>query len=480
MAFNWLKTRQTKYGAYVAAYVVVIIAILVAVNFLANRYDKSYDATANKQFSLSDQTIKVVKDLKRDVKLTYFGRTDSFQGARDLLDRYSSLSPKVSVTFIDPERKPAQAKAAGFRSDSPVLIDSGVRKEGAKSLTEEEVTGALIRSLKSGERNVCVLSAGGEHSIDDTEARGYSYLKQLLERDNYKVKTIDFKAPAPDASKPVTIGQTPGQAAPPAANISVPKDCTVLVVGGPQTDYSAAVVNAIKSYVEGGGRVLIMLDETLRLGRDEPAAENPGLLKMLSDWGVTVNKDLVLDLSGVGQIFGLGPEVPVILQYESHPITQPLTRIPTAYPLIRSIDYKNADKTSISKLFGTGEDSVAVTSVGAGGAIDPRKGKKGPLTLAVAGTYSGTPQGRFIVTGTSYWAQNSLLGSRQLGNRDLLGNMVNWLSSDEDLISIRPKAPEDRPLNITPQKMGSLFWLSVVIFPLAVVSFGMATWWKRR
>jgi ABC-type uncharacterized transport system involved in gliding motility auxiliary subunit len=42
-----------------------------------------------------------------------------------------------------------------------------------------------------------------------------------------------------------------------------------------------------------------------------------------------------------------------------------------------------------------------------------------------------------------------MLGSRSLANRDLLANMVNWLSSDEDLISIRPKAPEDRPLNIT-------------------------------
>jgi ABC-type uncharacterized transport system involved in gliding motility auxiliary subunit len=193
-----------------------------------------------------------------------------------------------------------------------------------------------------------------------------------------------------------------------------------------------------------------------------------------------VNKDLVLDLSGIGQILGLGPEVPMILQYESHPITQPLTRVPTAYPLTRSIDSKSADKTSVSKLVATTEDSVAVNSIGAGGAIDPKKGKKGPLTIAVAGTYNSTPQGRFIVTGTSTWAQNSLLGSRQLGNRDLLGNMINWLSSDEDLISIRPKAPEDRPLNLTTQRLSLVFWLSVVIFPLGVVAFGMATWWKRR
>src|SRR5437764_11651904 len=124
----WLRTRQTKYGAYMAAYILVIIAVLAAVNFLANRYDKSYDFTANKQFSLSDQTIKVVKGLKRDVQLNYFGPQNEFRVARDTLDRYYSLSPKLRVIYIDPERKPQIAKAAGYRSDSTVIVDSGTRR----------------------------------------------------------------------------------------------------------------------------------------------------------------------------------------------------------------------------------------------------------------------------------------------------------------------------------------------------------------
>jgi ABC-type uncharacterized transport system involved in gliding motility auxiliary subunit len=354
-------------------------------------------------------------------------------------------------------------------------VDSGVRKEAAKSLSEEEVTGALIRSLKSGSRNVCVLNAAGEHRIDDEGNGGYSFLKQLEERDNYTVKTVNLTPAAPDASKPIAVGQAPA-----AVSVEIPKDCTVLLVGGPQLDYSPSAVAALKSYEEGGGRELIMLDDVVRLGKDEPPAENAEFLKLLEDWGVTVNKDLVLDLSGVGELLRLPPEVPMILSYESHPITQPLTRQPTAFPLARSLTTKSGDKTTISKLFGTTEDSVAVTSIGPGGAIDPKKGTKGPLTLAVAGTYNGATPGRFIVVGTSLWSQNSMLGSRSLANRDLLANMINWLSSDEDLISIRPKAPEDRPLNITNGNMRSIFWLSFVIFPVGVVAMGMATWWKRR
>ena len=74
-----------------------------------------------------------------------------------------------------------------------------------------------------------------------------------------------------------------------------------------------------------------MFDNVLRIGRSEPAAPNDELAELLKSWGVTVNKDLVLDFSGLGQIFGFGPEIPVVLQYESHPITQPLRAFPRRF-----------------------------------------------------------------------------------------------------------------------------------------------------
>jgi ABC-type uncharacterized transport system involved in gliding motility auxiliary subunit len=475
MAASFLKSRQTRYTAYAGTYILVILAVLVAINFLANRYPKSYDSTNNKQFSLSGQTIKVVGNLKSPVKLTYFDESTRFLQARDLLDRYTALSPKLTVEFIDPVKKPQQAKSAGFRRDVIILVDSGLRKEEAKSLTEEEVTGAIIRSLKSGERNACFVNAANEHSIDDEKATGYSLMKQLLERDNYKTRTIDFKPKAAEPGKPLAIGQTPA-----AAVVEVPKDCLTLIAGGPQLAYPQPIVDAFKKYVEGGGHALFLLDNVMKIGRGESTAENTELAALLTEWGVTPNKDLVLDLSGIGQMFGAGPEIPIILQYETHAITRPLTRVPTAFPVPRSLEVKSGGKSTVEKLFGTTEDSIAVTEVAANGAIDPKKGKKGPFTLAAAGTVQGTPNGRFIVVGTSQWAENRAMGSRSLGNRDLFMNMINWLSADEDLISIRPKSTEDRPLTMTAQKMNLVFWLSIVIFPLTIVGFGLATWWKRR
>jgi len=467
----WLKKRQTKYTAYAATYILVVVAVLGAVNFLANRYNKAYDSTANKQFSLSDQTIKVVGNLKKDVNITYFDESTRFPQARDLLERYQTLSPKLKVHYIDPVRKPQQARAAGFRRDAPILVDSGLRKEEAKSLSEEEVTGALIRSLKTGERNACFVMGSGEHAIDDSGRTGYASMKEALEKNNYKTRTISLLGAAPPAA-PVDAKN----AAPPApGKPEVPKDCTVLVIGGPRYAYTEPAVVAIKTFVENGGKALFLLDPPV--GAD--ATPNPELVKLLSAWGVTPNSDLALDTSGIGQIFGMGPEVPLIANYDTHPIVREMKEVATAFPLSRTLEVKSGDKTTVEKLFSTSESSYATTNIKTERiAINTKADKKGPLALAAAGTYSGTTQGRFVVVGSSLWASNSFI--RFNGNRDLLLNMVNWLTADEDLISIRPKEPEDRRLNISGQKMNLVFWLSVVFFPLAVILSGVATWWRRR
>lgn len=476
MRADWIKTRQTKYSAYITVYILVILAVLGAANFLANRYNKSYDSTANKQFSLSDQTVKAVKGLKQGVTIYYFGETSQFPQARDVLGRYAGLSPKLKVDYIDPVRKPQDARAAGFRRDVTMLVDSGARKEEAKSLTEEDITGALIRSLKGGERTTCFLAGSGEHGLDEPAGNGFGTLKQALERNNYKTRAVNLAQPAPATPGAVpVIGQVQ------QAKVEIPKDCTVLVAGGPRMDYSAAEVSAIKAYVEGGGRALFMLDTPLKIGPQEGAA-NPELAKLLSEWGVTLNNDLALDTTGVGGIFGLGPEVSMVTNYESQPIVRDFKdNILTAFPLSRTLKTSNTAKVTLDKLISTSDNSFATSSVSS--PIDPKKGTKGPLLLAAAGTYNtGNPSnpGRFVVFGSSMWAGNSFLGSRQVANRDLALNTFNWLTSDEELISIRPKEMEDRRLTITGNRMNLVFLWSVVLLPLAAVGSGIMVWWRRR
>ncbi len=458
MKFDWIKARQTKYTAYVVLYTLIVIAVLGMANWLANRHNKTYDSTANKRFSLSDQTEKVVKNLKQDVRIKYFDKTSEFGRARDLLDRYNNLSPKLAVDYIDPDKKPQLAKAEAVRNYGTIYVETGRKREEAKSLSEEEITGALIRALKGGERNVCFVTGSGEHGLEDSGRTGYSSLKETLEKNNYRTRTISL------LEKP-----------------EVPKDCTTLVVGGPKHDYVEPAANAIKAYVEGGGRALIMLDPPVQLGREE-TSENPALVKVIDSWGITLNKDLVLDTSGIGQLFGLSEVVPLVTNYETHAIVREMKEVATAFPITRSLETKSSDKATAEKLLSTSSNSFATGNLSSPEIrINPAKDKKGPFTLAAAGTYSAGQagqQGRFVVVGCSGWAANNIL--RFNGNRDLFLNMMNWLSSDEDLISIRPKEPEDRRLNMTRRQMNSIFYSSVIGIPLIIIAAGLSVWWRRR
>src|ERR1700730_5614901 len=137
-----MKARQTKYVAYAATYIIIISAVLVVANFLANRYNKSYDATTNKQFTLSDQTKKVIGDLKQDVTIQYFDEPSRMQAGKDLLDRYTNLSPKVHVQYVDVYKNPALVKAANVSRAGTAVVELGAKKEEARSFDETGVTGA--------------------------------------------------------------------------------------------------------------------------------------------------------------------------------------------------------------------------------------------------------------------------------------------------------------------------------------------------
>ncbi len=455
---QFLKARQTKYAAYAGTYIAVVLAILATANVLANRYDKSFDATSNKRYSLSDQTVKIVKGLKQDATITYFDGPRGFAPAKDQLDLYSNLSPKVHVKYVDPDKDPMAARAAGFKNNGTAIVQVGLNKNEAKSVTEEEITGALIRDLKNTTRTVCFVTGSGEHQIDYSGRNGYSRLKDLLGKDNYVAKSIDLLQKA-----------------------EVPGECTVLVVAGPRGDYQQPAVDAIKKFVEDGGRALFLLDPPLKMGRSE-IADNDALAGVLQDWGVTTDKDLILDLNPIGQLFGLGPQVALVSSYDSHPIVSEMKGITTGFPLSRSIDVKSGSKTTVQKLFSSSESSLATNKLNSP-SVDPSdpKNKKGPMTVAAAGTYNTgkeNSQGRFVVIGSSDWAANGFINFN--GNRDLAMNAMNWLSSDEDLISIRPKEPEDRRITMTNAQFRWVLISSQFILPLIVIFAGVSVWWRRR
>ena len=322
------------------AYLLVVLAVLTAVNWLANRHNKSFDSTANKRFSLSDQTEKVVKGLKQDAKITYFDKTSEFTpGARSA----GPLRQPLHEAHGRLRRSGQEAAGgqSGRRADLRNDLRRGQRQEGRSQEPDRGRDHRRADPGLEGRRSGPSASSPAAASTASTTptAAATPSLKDLLERNNYKT------ARSRCCEKP-----------------EVPKDCTVLVVGGPRFDYVEPAVNAIKSYVESGGRALVMLDPPLKFGKED-IGDNAALAKMLEGWGITLDKDLVLDTSGIGQIFGLGPEMPLVTDYETHPIVREMKEIATAFPIARSVEAKPAGKATREKLFSTSANSSATSNL---------------------------------------------------------------------------------------------------------------------
>jgi ABC-type uncharacterized transport system involved in gliding motility auxiliary subunit len=452
-----VSARQARYGATASLYTIIVIAALVIVNWLGNRYNKTYDVTSNKRYTLSQETQRVVKGLKQDATITYIDKASGFNTAKAMLDRYANLSPKVHLQYIDYQKQPTLARQYGLRYAGTAYVEVGPRREEAKAITEEGLTGAFLKDLK-GVRKVCFVTGSQEHALDASDSNGLSQFKTLVERDNYQSQSITL------------LDKT-----------AVPSDCNVLAVAGPQTDYTANEVSAIKSYVENGGRAFILLDPPLDFSR-EHVSENAALVNLLAGWGVTPAKDLVLEQNPMGQLFGFGPEIPLVSSYDSHPIVSDLKSSFTGFPVARSLDIKNTDKVTNQKLFSTSDRAIATTKLTTNevNPSDPGN-KKGPFALGVAGTYNtgkANNPGRFVVVGSSGFIGNGMLGFQS--NRDLALNVVNWLSSDEDLISIRPKEAEDRRLNVTQRQMNTFAYFDLIGIPLLIIIAGVTIFLKRR
>src|SRR5438093_10223088 len=102
--------RQTRYGTLAATSVLVVLGILIAINYIGSRQNKRWDLTANKQFSLSDQSKNVVAKLDAPLQVRVFEREPEFQTFRDKLKEYEYASKQVKTEYVDPDKKPSVAR----------------------------------------------------------------------------------------------------------------------------------------------------------------------------------------------------------------------------------------------------------------------------------------------------------------------------------------------------------------------------------
>ncbi len=468
-----LGKRSTKYATNYIASVVLVVALVSALNYVGQRHIKRFDLTSTGRYSLASQTLQVLDKVGKDIDIKAFFPGGEYPPLKELLVNYRTRNRHIRYEFIDPDRQPTLAKqydvtvygtfenpftGSQLKFGTVVLTQDG-RKEKiekrSEEVREEDLTNAIIKVQKSENKTVYFVQGHGEKDPNDTERGGYSVAKKGLEDQAFKVETVNL-----------------------ASEGKVPPDAKVLVVAGPTADYFPQETQYLSDLLNRGGGVLMLLDP--------PPA--PSFDSFLKGWGVVPDNDVVLDVSGYGRLIGAGPSIPLVRQYESHKITDRF-RLMTFFPLARSIEpaKETVPGVTVEPLFKSDANSWGEMNLKSGEAtFDEKTDLKGPLPLAVAATKEVKPgsenspavKARLVVVGDSDFAIN---GNFQTGgNGNLFLNMVSWLGEEEELISIRPKAPEDRKIILSESQQNMLRLVALFILPGIALVAGIAVWTVRR
>ncbi len=450
---SFSKTRTARMGVNSVLMTLFFICILALLAVLLNKHHFRFDLSEGGKFSLSPQTIKILKNLKRDIKITAFieGGTKGIEQGNDLLNNFKYQTPRIQVEMVDPGRRPAIAKQYGITQSDTLVLESGKQERRVRSLTEQELINAVIQVTQDQKKRIYFLEGHGEHKIGDTEKEGYSLAKEALEKDGYEVKNLLLLQEG-----------------------KIPDDASVLVVGGSMTMVLPSEKPLIDQYMAKGGKVLFLIDPESKSDFES----------FLVKWGVQFQNDLIID--PLSRLFGGDFTVPIVNAFPPHEITRDL-KPPVFFPVARSFSFVKEKEAEFefSPLAESGPNSWGETKIVSGEArFDPREDFKGPLTIAGAFAFKKkndtdpVKPGKWIVIGDSDFATNAYL--KAASNADFFLNAISWLAEEKGLISIRPDAATPAPFFLTSTQGKLFFFVPLLILPGFVMVMGIFVWRKRK
>ena len=458
---GFVTKRSTRYALNTAIMSGVFLLIIALIGAMSVKYKVRVDLTADNRYTLSSQTIKILKSLPEDLEAIAFYRSDerTRQAMFDLLSEYAYHSPRFSFRFVDPDRDPTEAVKYGITSYRTTLLKYRDRQDTVGTESENKLTNALIKLISRDTKVYYFAQGHGEKRIDSLEENGYKFLKEAIERENHQVRELLLL----NAEK-------------------VPDDAAVLVVAGPEADFLPSELDKISAFIRKGGRVLFLLD---------PGGA-PAFVPYLKQFGFELGNDLIIDK--MSQVYGANFLMPVVVAYyKNHPVTADFD-LATFFPIARSVRIKEDPAKGSYELALTSDKSWTT-----GGKLtkedeqfNAEKHRRGPISvvavtaaevdLAVAkpGTSGEDIKtwGKMVVMGDSDFASNKFL--KTAGNRDFALNVLNWLAEEHLLISIRRKEPGLTPLMLTQVQGRVVFWVAVVILPSLVLALGLGVAARRR
>jgi len=437
-------------------FVLFLLLIAALIGILSTKFHVFQDVTQDKRNTVSAASVTILKQMQGAVSITAFAPEDEAfrQNIHNFIARYQRTKPDISLSFVNTAKDPNLAQAAGITAKGGELVIAFQKRSEhlIPPYTEQDLTNVLARLTRSHNQAVMLLNGHGERNFRANTQHDFGIFANKLTEKGFTLAT------------PSLVNDT-----------HLLKNGSVLVIAAPKSNIAPIEVAKIKTFLDGGGNLLWLLDDENLHGLDEIAHYI----------GLEIAQGMVIDKSATE--FGGDIKTAFGIQYGDHPVTEHF-RMRTLFPEARKITahgtYENGWKvqdlvhvaangwletTPLSK----DSDLKKVT-------FDLKKDVLGPINVALAIERKYGKKGqRVIVVGNTNFLSNAFIMNG--GNIDLGMNIVNWLAADDNLITIAPTILKDGNLNLTTESNYKPAFIGFqILLPFGILIFGVFTWWKRR
>ena len=284
-----IKTKWIKDTVLTLALVLILIAVFLLINLVFINLDLTpIDFTAEKLYTLSDESKEQVANIEQNVTLHFFGY-DEEDTAVTLAKQYNDTNDKITIQLINTSERPDLAAQYGVGTDSQLvavqssqrykIIDSSEMYTFDSStyqtidITEQKLTNAILDVTIAQKPQIYFLTGHGEYGIDSSLPM--EQLKVYIENDVNDVNSLDL------------------------LTSDMPETCDVLVIANPTSDFTDLETEKIQNYINTGGNIMWLQDP---YAFNTNQGELTNVNKILSQFGISFSNGVVCEQSSDNMI----------------------------------------------------------------------------------------------------------------------------------------------------------------------------------
>jgi len=443
--------RKIAYTTSAGVFVIILGAILTLVYVIASNHNMSWDLSRTGSNTLDAKTINVLDSLDVAVEMTIFDKEGpEKRHAQEIMDLYVTASKRFKYRTIDPDASPGMAKQYGVDRYGQAVLSAGDRQSLIERVTEENVTNALVKLKRDRKKVIYLITGHGERDISHVHNQGLSLLGTALALDDVSVHSLLLMSKQ-----------------------GIPQDADLIVVAGPRKTFLPEELEIIRTYLCGGGSMLLALEPGGSAGLDE----------LLDEYGIILDDGIVIDTYST--MVGGDYTVPVVNTYGDVEAIKDFAYA-TIFPTTRALMIKEQlpPDLEVSWVARTSNQSWSeldfTTLFDEGEATHSAAETQGPLNVALFAGYTPVdkPRASLMVFGDTDFLTNAYLNVS--GNKDLAFTCINMLLGEGHVITIDTKTARDRPFILTPGQSRLIFWVPIVFIPVLIIFSAVVVFWIRR